>query len=300
MPIQQSAPSDIGLPVTPWGMPEKQMYLSLNRVSAGGALPLAEFVALAVQTGYEAIDVEPAAVREMGVAAFRELMARHNLRVGACGLSTEFRRDDATFEASLAELGELASIAAAIGCPRMATWVPPTYDRPGAEMREVLRRRFTEMGRRAGEYGVRLAFEFISPRHFRDAVTPERVCVWQMADMLALCESCGDNVGLLLDSWHWHHDPDANVALIRKAGRQRIVHVHLNDSPDLPAEQIRDNERVLPGEGVIPLGPFVAALREIGYVDAVSPEIFGRLDGLPPQEAARLALESSRRVLGKK
>src|SRR5207247_46877 len=117
-----------------------------------------------------------------------------------------------------------------------------------------------------------------------------------MKDMLDMCANSGDNVGLLLDAWHWHHDPDANVESITEAGRRRIVHVHLSDAPDLPPERIRDNERLLPGEGVIRLRAFITALREIGYTDAISPEIFGRLDNLPPDDAARQALDTSRRV----
>ena len=109
-----------------------------------------------------------------------------------------------------------------------------------------------------------------------------------MADMLDLCASCGENVGILLDSWHWHHDPDATVDSILNAGRHRIVHVHLNDAADLPSEQIRDEQRLLPGEGVI---------RQAGYTEAVSPEIFGRLEGVLPDDAARQALEASRRIL---
>jgi sugar phosphate isomerase/epimerase len=274
------------------------MYLSLHRVTAGGKLSWPDFVALAGRSGYDAVDVDIEAVRELGLSKTRDLLAEHKVRPGACGLPTEFRKDDATFNESLKELGELAGLAAQIGCPRMATWVPPTYEAPGHEMRGVLQRRFTEMGRRAAAHGVRLGMEFISPQHFRDAVTPDRVCVWQMADMLDLCAACGENVGILLDSWHWHHDPDANVDSILKAGRDRIVHVHLNDSADLPPAQILDNQRLLPGEGVIKLSAFIGALRQIGYIDAVSPEIFGRLDGLSPDDAARQSLEASRRALG--
>ena len=40
----------------------------------------------------------------------------------------------------------------------------------------------------------------------------------------------------------------------------------------LPADQVRDNQRVLPGEGVIDLAGFFQALKQIGYHDGVSPE----------------------------
>jgi sugar phosphate isomerase/epimerase len=67
----------------------------------------------------------------------------------------------------------------------------------------------------------------------------------------------------------------------------------------LPPEQIRDNERLLPGEGVINLVGFFQALKEIGYEDAVSVEVFGRTKDMTPEEGARAGLESARAVMRK-
>ena len=73
-----------------------------------------------------------------------------------------------------------------------------------------------------------------------------------MNEMLEFAKECGSNVGLTLDAWHWHHaggTPEDIVA----AGKDRIVVVHFDDSARLPPEEVRDNERLLPGEGVINL-----------------------------------------------
>jgi sugar phosphate isomerase/epimerase len=106
-------------------------------------------------------------------------------------------------------------------------------------------------------------------------------------------------VGLLLDVWHWHH-AGATTQDIVAAGRDAIVHVHFNDAPNLPPEQIRDNERLLPGEGVINLTGFLQALQKIGYRDALSVEVFGRgLKNMPPAEAAKMGLDASLAVFKK-
>lgn len=270
------------------------MLISLSRVTAGRGLSWADFVALAGQAGYDAIDVELDPVRQAGITATRELLARNRLKPACCGVPTEFRKDESTFKAGMANLDEYARLAAELDCPRMATWVPPAYETPRDQMRETLRRRFTEIAKALAGHGVRLGLEFISPLHLRQSGHP---CVWQMADMLALCHECGENVGLLLDCWHWHHDPEHTVQAIVDVGRERIVTVHLNDSADLPPEQIRDNQRLLPGEGVIDLKGFLGALRTVGYQDAVTLEVFGRLDNLPPLEAARQALSAARAVM---
>ena len=119
-----------------------------------------------------------------------------------------------------------------------------------------------------------------------------------MNEMLEFAKECGPNVGLLLDVWHWHH-AGATTQDIVNAGRESIVHVHFNDAPNLPPEQIRDNQRLLPGEGVINLVGFLQALQTIGYTDALSVEVFGRLKDVPPEEAAKRGLEASLAVFKK-
>jgi sugar phosphate isomerase/epimerase len=87
---------------------------------------------------------------------------------------------------------------------------------------------------------------------------------------------------------------------IIRAGKDRVVTVQLADAPNVPAEQIRDNERLLPGEGVVNLTGFLQALKKIGYRDNVSPEVFGRgLNEMPPEEGAKLGLQSTRGVMEK-
>jgi sugar phosphate isomerase/epimerase len=116
--------------------------------------------------------------------------------------------------------------------------------------------------------------------------------------MLAFAKECGPNVGLLLDSWHWHH-AGATTEDIITAGRDRIVHVHFNDSPNLPPEQIHDNQRLLPGEGVINLTGFLQALQTIHYNGALSVEVFGRTKDMTPEAAAKAGLDSSLAVFRK-
>ncbi len=95
-----------------------------------------------------------------------------------------------------------------------------------------------------------------------------------MDEMLEFAKECGPNIGLLLDSWHWHH-AGATVADILAAGKSRVVTVHVSDAAKAPPEEVRDNQRLMPGEGVIDLVGFFRALQKIGYEDGVSPEASG-------------------------
>jgi sugar phosphate isomerase/epimerase len=56
----------------------------------------------------------------------------------------------------------------------------------------------------------------------------------------------------------------------------------------------------MPGEGVIDLPAFFQALKKIGYSDGVSPEVFGRgLKNIPPEEGAKMGLETTRAMMRK-
>jgi sugar phosphate isomerase/epimerase len=56
----------------------------------------------------------------------------------------------------------------------------------------------------------------------------------------------------------------------------------------------------MPGEGVIDFKAFFGALKKIGYVDGVSPEVFGRgLKEMPPEQGAKLGLTTTTAVMKK-
>src|SRR5438094_688880 len=132
----------------------------------------------------------------------------------------------------------------------MSTYIMPSSERPKAEQRKIYKERFHAAADILARAHVRLGLEFLGPVHLRKLYPHE--FIWRMDEMLEFARECGPNVGILLDSWHWHH-AGATVADIVTAGKNGIVHVQVNDSPQLPPEKILDNERLMPGEGVIDL-----------------------------------------------
>lgn len=275
---------------------ERRMFLSLNSVLVDNRVPWPEFARLAAKVGFPGTDVMLGGAMQEGAAATNDLLGQLHLKPAVIDFPVNFRKDDATFDSGLAKLGDQAHFAAQIHCPRMITYILPSSETPKDELRRIYKQRFTESARVLAEYNVRLGLEFLGPLHFRKQFRYE--FIWRMNEMLEFAKECGPNVGLLLDSWHWHH-AGATTQDILAAGRERIVHVHFNDAPNLPPEQIRDNQRLLPGEGVINLVGFLQALEKIGYRDALSVEVFGRLKDKTPEEAARLGLSASLAVFRK-
>ena len=275
---------------------DRNMFLSLNSVLLQGRVHWPDFARLAAQIGFPGTDIMLRPAMQAGVSATNDLLAGLKIRPAVIDFPVEFRKDDATFKASLTQLDAAAQFAAAIHCPRMITYIMPSSDTPKDELRQTYKQRFTESARILARSNVRLGLEFLGPLELRKAHKYE--FIWRMNDMLAFAKECGPNVGLLLDSWHWHH-AGATPEDIIAAGRDRIVHVHFNDSPNLPPEQIHDNQRLLPGEGVINLTGFLQALQSIHYNDALSVEVFGRTKDMTPEAAAKAGLDSSLAVFRK-
>lgn len=269
----------------------REMFLSLNSVLIQGRVPWPDFARLAAKVGFPGTDVMLDPAMQAGVSATRDLLAQLKVKPAVFEFPVEFRKDDATFESGLPKLKKAAAFASAIACPRMVTYIMSSSNTPKEELRAMYKKRFTQAAQILASSNVRLGLEFLGPLHIRKQFPHE--FIWQMNEMLEFAESCGPNVGLLLDAWHWHTS-GATTQDIINAGKERIIHVHFDDAPNLPPDQIRDNERLLPGEGVINLVGFLQALKKIGYNDALSVEVFGRnLKSYTPEQAARMGLDAS-------
>lgn len=209
----------------------------------------------------------------------------------AMQLPVEVRQDDTTFVNTLPRLRDSCKLAVQAGCKVALLGIPPSSEQPRAAQAEIYRERLKKCCEILDEFSMRLALECITPLHMRRAHPYE--FIWRNDEMLDFGLSVSPHIGLILDTWHWHHDgsdPDS----IRSVPPDRILDVHLSDSPAAPPEDIRDFERLLPGQGVIDFKLFFQLLQEKEYSGAVAVEVFGGLQDKTPNEAARLAFEAAK------
>ncbi|HLK66560.1 MAG TPA: sugar phosphate isomerase/epimerase family protein [Bryobacteraceae bacterium] len=273
------------------------MYVSLNGSLVGNKVTWPEFVRLAAKVGYGGADFNLAAAMKEGLEPTSKLYAQTKLRVGFATLPVNAVRDESTFKTGMAGLDAAAKFAASAGCQRMTVVVPAASATPKPEFRTLLKARLTEAAKVLAAHNIRLGFEFLGPMQFR--LRPLTEFIWRMKEMLAFAKECGPNVGLTVDAWHWYH-ANATVADIVAAGKSSIVNVHVSDAAKLAPLDVHDNERLMPGEGVIPLVDFFRALQQIGYEDGISPEPLGRIPPEMSAEAgARLGLETTLAVMRK-
>jgi sugar phosphate isomerase/epimerase len=273
------------------------MYISLNPTLTANRLAWPDFARLASQLGYLGVDVNLAKAMESGLDETKKLLSTTRLKPAVLGLPVEYRKEEDEFRRDLPKLDEAARFARAIGCPRMSTWIMSSSPTPKAELRKVYLDRLRVVCEGLAKHHVQLAIEFLGPLHIRKMHPNE--FIYRMDEMLDFAKEIGPNAGLMLDSWHWHHAGGTTQDIL-SAGKQRIVYVQVADAPDVPPDQIKDGERLMPGEGIIDFNAFFGALKKIGYNEGVSPEIFGRgLKNMLPEEGARLGLTTTTAVMKK-
>jgi len=261
--------------------------LSLHPCTLGWRVAWPALAELAAEVGYEGA----------AIARDQPLPAEASNAVPATSmlLPAEVRRDEETYRSSMAKLRPACEFAQSVGCRVATLGVPPSAERPRAEQAKLYRERLKPCCEVLDEFGIRLALECITPLHLRRAHPYE--FIMRNEEMLEFGLSVSPDCGLIADAWHWHH-AGGDRDWLRGIPPDRILDVHISDSPGLPPEDIRDTERVLPGEGVVNFDLFFELLGETAYKGPLTVEIFsGAMNELEPREAARRAFDAASGVL---
>ncbi|MBM7565574.1 sugar phosphate isomerase/epimerase family protein [Paenibacillus sacheonensis] len=266
------------------------MLKGLSRAGLGDIGSDERFIALAGEYGFQTVDIDAKGLIDRnGLEGARKLLADSGVTIGSIGLSVEWRASEESFRAGLAKLAEEAAAAAALGCRSCCTYVLPATNDKAAHFAVLATRRLRTCAQILGAYGIRLGLEFVGPHHLRTAWA--NPFLWTLQETLDWIDAIGEpNVGLLFDAYHWYTNGHT-LADISALTPDQIVHVHINDAPDVAVEDVLDNGRLYPGEGVIDLAGFLSALNAIGYKGSVTQEI---LTASAPTDAPEALLKRSK------
>lgn len=278
------------------------MFRNLSPYAIGVNKPLTDTVKLAKLGFFQGVDVDINEVSKLvereSIGYVKRLFEDEGIKPGGWVLPFEWRGDMSTYEKGLTKLAQLAHIAAGIGCTRAFTWVLPfSDDKPFQENFDWHVARLKPIAGVLGREGCRLGLEFIGTESLRAG--HRYSFIHDLNGMLRLCEALEmENVGLLLDSWHWYTS-GGTVEDIRKLKNRDVVYVHVNDAPaGVPRGRLIDTVRCLPGEtGVIDLVGFLKALNDVGYDGPVTPEPFSeKVNRMKPEEAVKTTGEALKKV----
>ena len=239
----------------------------------------AERLERAAQLGYDGVELMAQHPAELDGADIAAQVSYCGLEIAAVASGaipfldrlTLLAADPAARAAAEQRLHQLINFAAAARAPlvtiggfrgRLANLQGAEPSAARGYLVEVLRR----AAERASASGIRLVLEPLN-RYESDIVN-------NAAEGLALLDEVGhSHLGLLLDTFHMNiEEPTYAGSIEQVMAAGRLWHVHLGDSNRLP-----------PGQGHIPFGDIVAALRQTGYHGYLSAELFPRPD---PDSAA--------------
>lgn len=295
------------------------MFVSLPPWAVARNVGWPEQARLAARAGYQGIDWAFGSAKTAGVEATRALLAEIGIvpTITNLPMQNALAGEDAAFQAQLSGLDENAAFCQAIGCRRFMLVLPAvTVNGQSKDERwKVVQARLSAVSGVLAKHEMRLGIEFLGPLMFRrnrprpgapppdpnaPPPPPPVPFVWTLPEALRLAEASGPQIGVVLDAWHWYHS-GGTVADIRAAKPERIVHIHVSDAKPMPPEDVLDNMRHFPGEGVIDLVGFFQALEAIGFQGGISPETIGPRvpEGMAPEESAKLALAATKAVLAK-
>ena len=132
------------------------------------------------------------------------------------------------------------------------------------EVYDTAAREYRALAGYAHEQGVRLALEPLNA-----SIMNEESAIWTLAQAMRLVEAVDrPNFGICLDAWNVWQNADLSAGI--KACGDRIFVVQVSDWRTPRSFQ----DRLIVGQGEIPLAAFLRAVHETGYRGAYSVEIF--------------------------
>lgn len=279
----------------------------LNGATTGDRADVEADIRAAAEAGYQCVELRDAKIaRYLGAGGSLGGLRAQMRDAGVAGLSINALEDSTlhvgeAFEPILARCRTLCEWAKALDCPYviavpsfLAAGGPPGGGpRPvGLAETEVRRRTAASLRKMTAEaagFGVRVGFEFLGfPTCSVSTLRAAR----------GIIDDVGDpRLGLVIDAFHFYvggSQPEDLDGL----DASRVFIVHLDDAEAGDPAGLADAQRLLPGEGVIPLRALITRLRAAGYRGAYSLELFRpEYWTWDPVELARRGLECMRRLV---
>jgi 2-keto-myo-inositol isomerase len=159
----------------------------------------------------------------------------------------------------------LCQWASALGCPYVVAVPGPAEGMGTDQIQEASAEALGAIAEIGRDHAVSIGFEFLGSAD---------CSVRTLAAAREIVEAVADpSVGLVIDAFHYHVG-GSTPEMLRGLDPRRLFIVHLDDAEDRPRDALTDAQRLLPGEGVIPLYELLSAIDAIGYEGVYSVELF--------------------------
>jgi sugar phosphate isomerase/epimerase len=251
-------------------------YKNFDPSAMGISGRLSELIELGMTAGFRGFNFDGNAIARKadgrGSDLNLQILKSAKLGVGEFDLPVRWLGEEGPFKADLQRLTKVAEIAAAFGATQtVATVAAAANDKSFQENFELHRRRLMEVGEVLAPHGVRLGLHFLAPAYHREGQAYQLISTPQT--LLTLVQTIGlPNVGIVLDSWHWHV-AGATGEQMRAVPIKQIVSVRLADiATDADLAAINEMQRLLPQTtNVVDNIGLIRHLTTNGYEGPVSP-----------------------------
>ncbi|SNS25251.1 2-keto-myo-inositol isomerase [Anaerovirgula multivorans] len=175
-------------------------------------------------------------------------------------------RDEAGYRQIKDDLQFLCEIGEQIHCKKIV--VVPTFDighYTKTQIKEESIKVLNDLADTAEKFGVKLAYEFVGYPNCSVNTFGQTYDIVKAVNR--------ESIGMVLDCFHFHA-MNSKLEDLKQADSSKIFIFHIDDTEDLPVGALRDDSRLWPGEGAIDLDSILKTLKEIGYSEMVSVELF--------------------------
>ena len=202
------------------------------------------------------------------------------------------------FDAGLPAFEKLCAYAAGFGHGNLGgimVFMPNRWPITEADAFKLAVTNFSALAAVCANYNVSVAIEFCGPNLMPDQPHP---FITGVAGAMRVVDAVGmDNLGVLVDSYHLYcagEEPE----VIDRLAHGKVYAAHINDSPPGDHTNFTDAERVMPGDGILPLVDFVKGLDAAGYSGILACELFNPEIRLgDPVEVARESRENADAII---
>ncbi|MGO5012437.1 sugar phosphate isomerase/epimerase family protein [Niallia sp. Sow4_A1] len=175
-------------------------------------------------------------------------------------------RTEEEYKALLEEYKEMLEYAQMLNIDRIVV-VPLVSEKKieRGEIKQSCVKALTELSDLANPYGVKLALEFIGHPH-------ATVNTLSFANEIVAAVN-RENVGIVFDTFQFYA-MNSTMEDLKNTDFSKVFLFHINDVEDFNPGILLDEDRLYPGDGVIDLPSILSIIKEKGFSDHASIELF--------------------------
>lgn len=274
------------------------MQLCFNQATTLENSNLVKDLELCDKHGYDFIEIRtmdklPEYLKDRSIDELADFFTTHHIKPLAFNALVFFNnRDEAGYQEIIKEFKEMMEAGKKLGVQYVVAVPLVTEEKIlKSDIRKSCVEVLTELSDIAEPYGMKIAVEFVGHPHCTVNTFGQAYDIVEAVNR--------ENVGLVLDCFHFHA-MGSKIEDLKNADGSKIFILHMDDTEDFPIGLLTDEDRLWPGLGAIDLDGILSTLKEIGYSNVASVELFRpEYYQLDAEEAIKTAKETTVKVVSK-